>query len=52
MFQIEFFINEFQKSNENIQKKYDHEYIEGSLLFNRKFMQIYKFYIFIIGKFG
>jgi hypothetical protein len=52
MFQIEFFINEFQKSNENIKKKIDHESIKGSFLFNRKFMQIYKSYIFMIGKFG
>jgi hypothetical protein len=57
--QIEFLINEFSKeTNERITiddlvdaNLINHEYIERSFLFNKKFMQKY-FNIFTIGKFG
>jgi hypothetical protein len=38
------------KTNENITNLISHEYMEGSFLFNRKFMRIF-FYIFMIRKF-
>jgi hypothetical protein len=50
MFQIEFLVNEFQKPNENIINLIPCEYI-GSFLFNRRFMQRSKFYIFMIRNF-
>jgi hypothetical protein len=51
MFQIELLIYDFpNKTNEKITNLINHEYMEGSFLFNRKFMWIF-FYIFMIGKF-
>jgi hypothetical protein len=49
MFQIEFLVNKSQKPNENITNLIPREYI-GSFLFNRRFMQRSKFYIFMIKK--
>jgi choline kinase len=47
MFQIEFLINESpKKTNEKITNLINREYMEGSFLFNRKFMRIF-FYIFM-----
>ncbi len=50
MFLIEFVVNESQKTNENNTNLIHHEYI-GSFVFNRRFMQRSKFYVFMIGKF-
>jgi hypothetical protein len=51
MFQVEFLSHESSKTtNENIINLIDREYIEGSSLFNKKFMQR-SFYLFIIGNF-
>jgi hypothetical protein len=48
--QIDFLIMNLQKINENI-TNFNHEYIEGSSLFNRRSMQR-SFYLCMIGKFG
>jgi ABC-type iron transport system FetAB permease component len=51
MLQIELIlVNEFQKNNEKITNLIHHEYIEGSFLLNRIFIQRFKFYIIIIKK--
>jgi hypothetical protein len=49
MIQIEFLIMNLKKNDENI-TNFDHEYIEGSFLFNTRSMQR-SFYLRMIGKF-
>jgi hypothetical protein len=53
MLQIELLlVNEFpKKKKEKITNLIHHEYIEGSFLINRRFIQRFKFYIIIVGKF-